>query len=66
MSTLPQYRMRFDLVYIDRHNKEKEKKVNAQRDSIWERHLNDLCVGLNDILPGTSVAELEKRFMDGL
>ena len=66
VSTLPQYRMRFDLVYIDRHNKEKERKVNAQRDSIWERHLKDLCVGLNDILPGTSVAELEKRFMDGL
>ena len=66
VSTLPRYRMLFDFEYINPHNKEDERAVNAMRDSIWNRHLKELCAGLNDILPGTSAKELEERFRTGL
>ena len=65
VSTLPKYRMLFDFAYRNPNDKEDEKKVNAQRDSIWDKDLKELCVGLNNILPGTSVEELEKRFRNG-
>lgn len=65
VSTLPQYRLKFDFVYINDDDKKDEERGNAQRDSIWNKHLHELCVGMNEILPGTSVAELEKRFKEG-
>ena len=65
VSTLPKYRMLFDFAYRNPNDKEDERKVNAQRDSIWDKDLKELCVGLNNILPGTSVEELEKRFRNG-
>lgn len=66
VSTLPQYRLKFDFKYINKDDRENERIMNAKRDSVYNKHLKELCVGLNDILPGTSVAELEKRFRDGL
>lgn len=66
VSTLPRYRMLFDFEYINPHDKADEAKVNEQRDSIWNKHLKELCIGLNEILPGTSVKELEERFKTGL
>lgn len=66
VSTLPRYRMLFDFEYINKDKPEEAKKINARRDSIWAKDLNALCVGLNDILPGTSVKELEERFRIGL
>ena len=66
VSSLPQYRLRFDFKYYNPNDKKDESKVNAKRDSIWNRHLHELCVGMNEILPGTSVAELESRFRNGL
>lgn len=66
VSTLPQYRMKFDFVYKDPNDKKDEERINAKRDSIWEKHLHELCVGMNEILPGTSVDELKRRFREGL
>ena len=66
VSTLPQYRLKFDFKYYNPKDKKDEEKVNAERKEIWDEHLHELCVGMNDILPGTSVQELEKRFRDGL
>lgn len=66
VSTLPRYRMLFDFKYRNPNNEADEKAINAKRDSIWNRHLKELCAGLNDILPGTSADELEKRFRNGL
>ena len=66
VSTLPKYRLKFDFKYYNPRNKKDEEKINAERDSIWDRHLHELCVGLNDILPGTSVSELKERFRYGL
>ena len=66
VSTLPRYRMLFDFEYINKDNPELAKTINARRDSIWNKDLRALCIGLNDILPGTSVEELEKRFRIGL
>lgn len=66
VSTLPRYRMLFDFKYRNPNDLADEERVNAQRDSVWSKHLKELCIGLNDILPGTSVDELEKRFRNGL
>lgn len=66
VSTLPRYRMKFDFEYINKDRPEDEKKINARRDSIWRKDLKALCIGLNDILPGTSVNQLEERFKTGL
>lgn len=66
VSTLPKYRMLFDFVYINPHNKITEDTINEKRREIYKEHLHELCVKMNKILPGTSVAELEKRFKDGL
>ena len=66
VSTLPRYRMLFDFQYINPNNEKDEKEINAKRDSIWAKHLDELCTGLNEILPGTSVSELKERFRMGL
>lgn len=66
VSTLPRYRMLFDFKYKNPNDKKDEEVVNAQRDSIWAEDLTELCIGLNEILPGTSVEELERRFRAGL
>ena len=66
VSTLPRYRMLFDFEYKNPNDLADEAAVNAQRDSIWNKHLRELCIGLNEILPGTSVQELEERFRIGL
>ena len=66
VSTLPKYRMLFDFEYINPNDKADEKEINAKRDSIWNADLEELCIGLNSILPGTSVKELEERFRMGL
>ena len=65
VSTLPRYRLKFDFKYYNPRNKKDEEQVNAERDSIWNENMHELCVGMNDILSGTSVAELEKRFREG-
>ena len=66
VSTLPKYRLKFDFKYYNPRNKNDEKKINSERDSIWNKHLHELCVGMNNILPGTSVNELKERFRYGL
>ena len=66
VSTLPRYRMKFDFEYFNRDNPEEAKRINDRRDSIWDKDLKALCIGLNEILPGTSVKELEERFRIGL
>ena len=66
VSTLPRYRMLFDFEYINKDKPEEAKAINARRDSIWKKDLRALCIGLNEILPGTSVEELESRFKIGL
>ena len=66
VSTLPRYRMLFDFEYINKDKPEEAKAINAKRDSIWRKDLRALCIGLNEILPGTSVEELESRFKIGL
>ena len=66
VSTLPRYRMLFDFEYINPHDEKDEKSINAKRDSLWNKHLVELCAGLNEILPGTTAEELEKRFKTGL
>lgn len=65
VSTLPKYRLLFDFKYYNPRNKKDEERVNAERDSIWEKHLHELCVGMNAILPGTSVNTLKERFLEG-
>ena len=66
VSTLPRYRLLFDFEYINKDNPEEAKTINARRDSIWNKDLRALCTGLDEILPGTSVEELEARFRIGL
>ena len=66
VSTLPRYRLLFDFEYINKDKPEEEKAINARRDSIWKKDLRALCIGLDRILPGTSVEELEERFRIGL
>ena len=66
VSSLPKYRLKFDFRYKNPNDKKDEEKINAERREIWERDLHELCVGMNEILPGTSVKELEKRFKEGL
>ena len=66
VSSLPQYRLKFDFKYYNPTDKKDEERINAERDTMWKIHLHELCVGMNEILPGTSVAELESRFRNGL
>ena len=66
VSTLPRYRLLFDFEYINKDNLEEARLINARRDSIWNKDLRALCTGLDEILPGTSVEELEARFRIGL
>ena len=65
VSSIPKYRLLFDFQYYNPNDEEDAKKINAMRDSIWDKHLHELCVGMNEILPGTSVQELEERFQAG-
>ena len=64
VSTLPLYRIRLDFEY-NHNNQRKQNEVRYRRDTLWTRHLHDLCVGLHDIFPQKSVEDFKKDLSYG-
>ena len=65
VSSLPYYRLRIDFKYINNDNPEKAKEVNAERERLWNEHMDEVCKGLNEIFPNESTENFKKRLTKG-
>ena len=65
VSTLPQYKIHFDFLFIDKQSPKREYETRRKRDSLWTTDLHDLCVGLNEIFPKKSIENFEKDLSYG-
>lgn len=60
VSTLPLYKIHIDFLYENKKSARDEERTRFKRDSIWNKELHNLCVGLNDIFPNKSIESFEK------
>lgn len=65
VSTLPIYRIHIDFKYINKHSKREQNETMQKRDSLWTNHLDELCIGLNEIFPQKSVESFKKDLSYG-
>ncbi len=65
VSTLPQYRIFIDFKYINRDNPKEEEEIRLQRDTLWTKHMDEICRRLNEILPGSSEKEFRRILTNG-
>ncbi len=64
-SSLPRYTLHIDFKYTDKKNPKDEKKIRAQKDSLWEADIKELCKGLSTIFPDWSAKRFEQHLRKG-
>lgn len=60
VSTLPQYQIHIDYVYVNKDKPQYEMETQMKRDSLWRTDLKELSKGLHEIFPRKSAANFEK------
>ena len=65
VSTLPQYRLYIDFMYINKDNQKDAETTRFKRDSLWQCEMDNVCQGLNEILPLKSVEEFKATLTNG-
>ncbi|MDR0892962.1 MAG: transpeptidase family protein [Mediterranea sp.] len=63
-SSLPEYRIYMDFMSGERDEK-RQKKDQARRDSLLNKDLDSICIGLNRIFPDKSVAQFKAHLRKG-
>ena len=65
VSTLPQYKLYIDFKYINNDNQKDVEETRFKRDSLWQCEMDNVCRGLNEILPLKSVEEFRRTLTNG-
>ena len=65
VSTLPQYRLYIDFMYINKDNQKDAETTRFKRDSLWQTEMDNVCRGLNEILPLKSAEEFRTTLTNG-
>lgn len=65
VSTLPQYRIFFDFKYINKDDPKDARETQRKRDSLWTKHLDEVCQELSRILPGQTPEGFKKTITKG-
>ena len=64
-SSLPRYTLHIDFKYTDKNNRQEEKRIQAEKDSLWDADMKELCKGLSNIFPDWSAKRFEQHLRKG-